>query len=153
MACFGATLALLFSYSCFVNSGDAMAQIVVIEDEPVLRLTFRHILESAGHCVWDAGNGRDGIAQCREHRPDLVITDVIMPELSGNEAVAILQEEFPNMPVIAMSGLPVRTDQCIGGCPLAMAGPIWRGSRWAIYLFLVRGSAELPGDQCRPHPA
>ncbi len=86
-----------------------MAQIVVIEDEPVLRLTFRHILESAGHCVWDAGNGRDGIAQCREHRPDLVITDVIMPELSGNEAVAILQEEFPNMPVIAMSGLPVRT--------------------------------------------
>lgn len=85
-----------------------MARIVVIEDEPVLRLTFRHILESEGYRVWDADNGRDGVEQCRKHRPDLVITDVIMPELSGDEAVAILQEEFPGLPVIAMSGLPVR---------------------------------------------
>ncbi len=82
-----------------------MAIIVVIEDEPVLRLTFRHILEAEGHEVWEADNGRTGLALCRSKRPDLVITDLIMPELTGAEAVTILDRELPNTPVIAMSGM------------------------------------------------
>jgi twitching motility two-component system response regulator PilH len=80
------------------------ARIVVIEDEPVLRLTFRRILERHGHQVWDAENGVEGLSLCREQLPDLVITDLIMPELPGDEAVRILREEFPSLPVIAISG-------------------------------------------------
>ena len=81
-----------------------MSRIVVIDDEPVLRLTFRLILEQDGHEVWDAENGRDGLDICRHERPDLVITDIMMPEQEGTETVSILHDEFPNLPVIAMSG-------------------------------------------------
>ncbi len=82
-----------------------MPHIVVIEDEPVLRMTFRHALEERGYEVSDAANGRQGIELCRAKPPDLVITDVIMPELSGAEAVEILGREFPGLPIIAMSGM------------------------------------------------
>lgn len=81
-----------------------MARIVVIDDEPVLRLTFRYILEQVGHQVWDAENGRVGVEICRTAHPDLVITDMIMPEQEGLETVEILSREFPGMPIIAMSG-------------------------------------------------
>lgn len=81
-----------------------MSRIVVIDDEPVLRLTFRLILEQDGHEVWDAENGRDGLDICRHERPDLVITDIMMPEQEGTETMSILHDEFPNLPVIAMSG-------------------------------------------------
>ena len=81
-----------------------MSRIVVIDDEPVLRLTFRLILEQDGHEVWDAENGRDGVDLCRHERPDLVITDIMMPEQEGTETMSILHDEFPNLPVIVMSG-------------------------------------------------
>lgn len=82
-----------------------MPRILLIEDEPALRLTFRHILEGNGHEVQDAENGRVGLELCRQNRPDLVITDVVMPELSGEEALSILFQEFPDLPIIAMSGM------------------------------------------------
>ncbi len=85
-----------------------MSRIVVIDDEPVLRLTFRLILEADGHKVWDAENGRVGVDICRHERPDLVITDMIMPEQEGFETLSILHDEFPGLPVIAMSGAGVK---------------------------------------------
>jgi DNA-binding NtrC family response regulator len=81
-----------------------VCRIVVIDDEPVLRLTFRHILQEEGHEVWDAGNGRSGLALCRETNPDLVITDVIMPEQEGIATIKTIHAEFPEMAIIVMSG-------------------------------------------------
>ena len=81
-----------------------MSRIVLIDDEPVLRLTFRHILEGAGHEVRDAANGKIGVSLCRQACPDLVITDVIMPEQEGGATLEILEREFPGVPVIVMSG-------------------------------------------------
>ena len=88
-----------------------MSRIVVIDDEPVLRLTFRLILEADGHKVWDAENGRVGVDICRHERPDLVITDMIMPEQEGYETLSILHDEFPGLPVIAMSGAGVNSSR------------------------------------------
>ena len=85
-----------------------MARILVIDDEPVLRITFRHILEEEGYEVFDAEDGAEGVEVCRESHPDLVITDMMMPKQEGSETVAILRQEFPAMPVIAMSGAEVR---------------------------------------------
>lgn len=84
-----------------------MARILVIDDEPVLRFTFRHILEEEGYEVFDAEDGIEGVEVARESRPDLVITDMMMPRQQGGETVAILNREFPAMPVIAMSGADV----------------------------------------------
>ncbi len=73
----------------------------------MLRITFRHFLEEAGHEVLDAEDGLDGVRVCRETQPDLVITDMVMPRQEGAVTVAILAREFPGMPVIAMSGASV----------------------------------------------
>lgn len=80
-----------------------MSRILVIDDEPVLRLTLRYLLEQEGYQVWDAENGRVGVEICRHECPDLVITDIVMPEQEGEATFEILQEEFPEVPVIAMS--------------------------------------------------
>lgn len=81
-----------------------MPRIVIIDDEPVLRMTFRHFLEDDGYTVEDAGSGKAGVDLCRHERPDLVITDVTMPKQEGWETLSILREEFPGVPVIAISG-------------------------------------------------
>lgn len=81
-----------------------MSRIVIIEDDPVLRMTFRYFLEEQGYEVRDAENGQAGVAMCRQACPDLVITDMVMPVQEGHETVEILRREFPGVPVIAMSG-------------------------------------------------
>ncbi|MBI5095007.1 MAG: response regulator [Candidatus Hydrogenedentes bacterium] len=86
-----------------------MSRILVIDDEPVLRITLRYLLEQEGHQVWDAENGRVGVDICRNEHPDLVITDIVMPEQEGVTTFEILREEFPEMPVIAMSGAQAPT--------------------------------------------
>lgn len=80
-------------------------QILVIDDEPVLRLTFRHMLEKQGYQVRVADNGQTGLELVRESPPDLVITDLYMPEYDGYATIERLQEEFPDLPIIAMSAV------------------------------------------------
>jgi CheY-like chemotaxis protein len=78
-------------------------RIAVADDEPDMRDYFRMILPRLGHevvCV--AGNGRDLVEGCRRTRPDLVITDVRMPELDGIDAAAAILAERP-VPVILVT--------------------------------------------------
>jgi CheY-like chemotaxis protein len=63
-------------------------RIAVADDEPVVRDYFRRILPLLGHeVVAAASNGRELVANCREHRPDLIIADVRMPDMDGDEAI------------------------------------------------------------------
>jgi len=80
-------------------------RLLIIEDEPVLRLTFRHLLETQGFAVGVAANGREGLEAFRDDPPDLVITDLIMPELDGFATIDSLRREQPELPIIAMSAL------------------------------------------------
>ena len=61
-------------------------------------------LEGVGHEVLEASNGRLGLALYRERSADLIITDIVMPEMSGLELMLELTRNFPNVKVIAMSG-------------------------------------------------
>lgn len=81
-----------------------MADIVIIDDEPMVRLTLRGMLEYAGHEVREAGDGREGLALCDEQCPDIVITDIIMPEQEGIETIRALRRDLPHVRVIAISG-------------------------------------------------
>lgn len=81
-----------------------MASILIIDDEPEIRALLRTVLESAGHRVTEASNGREGIALYRQQPADLVITDIHMPELNGLDLILELIHEFINVKVIAMSG-------------------------------------------------
>lgn len=83
----------------------AAASILVIDDEPVLRLTFKYLLEGEGYRVWVAENGREGIEIFHERPIDLVITDIVMPELDGYNTIEALRRESPFLPIIAMSAV------------------------------------------------
>lgn len=85
--------------------GKSMPRLVIIDDEPVLRLTFRHMLEEEGFQVWTAENGRIGQAVCKDVRPDLVITDLAMPEQDGYTTIRALHRDYPDLPIIAMSAV------------------------------------------------
>jgi len=81
-----------------------MATILVMDDEPSIRTLLRTALEAEGHQVIEASDGRSGIALYRRESPDVVITDILMPELNGLDAIIELTREFLNVKVIAISG-------------------------------------------------
>jgi CheY-like chemotaxis protein len=81
-----------------------MASVLVIDDDAALRRTLRRVLERAGHQVLEAPEGRTGLKVYLERKPDLVITDIIMPEQEGIETIMELRRVAPTVPIIAISG-------------------------------------------------
>jgi CheY-like chemotaxis protein len=81
-----------------------MATILIIDDELFMLDFVRKILESAQHTVLAATSADSGIEAYRAHRPDLVITDLIMPEKDGLEAIQELRKVNPALRIIAISG-------------------------------------------------
>lgn len=81
-----------------------MARIIVIEDHYAMRQTIREILEDQGHEILEAPDGESGIQLQRRSRADLVITDIFMPHKEGMSTIRELCLEFPELPVVAMSG-------------------------------------------------
>jgi DNA-binding response OmpR family regulator len=84
--------------------GVAVANILLVDDEPMLRRTFRAILEQAGHVVAEAEDGARAIASFVANKPDLVITDIIMPNREGVEFIGELRRQDREVPIIAISG-------------------------------------------------
>lgn len=81
-----------------------MARILVIDDDPLARITVRMVLERHGHQILEAENGSVGIAVDAEYRAALIITDIIMPEKEGIETIRHLRETRPSVKIIAISG-------------------------------------------------
>ena len=81
-----------------------MALIMIVDDDAHIQLALRQIVESAGHRVIEASNGQDAIELFEEFRPDLVITDVFMPQTDGIEAIRAIRRIMPGAKVIAISG-------------------------------------------------
>lgn len=76
------------------------SEILIAEDSPTQALQLRILLEQAGYRVRIATDGLDAVNQVRERQPDLVVTDLEMPELNGLEVVEILKCEYPRLPVV-----------------------------------------------------
>jgi DNA-binding NtrC family response regulator len=81
-----------------------MAKILVIDDDAVVRQTLTAILEDGGYEVMSAEDGRRGMAAFRNERPDLVITDIIMPEQEGIQTIIEMRKSTPDAKIIAISG-------------------------------------------------
>jgi len=81
-----------------------MSTVLVIDDEAPMRKMLRTILESAGHQVIEAPNGLVGVKEFRDHKPDLVITDLVMPEQEGLQTIHDIRKIDPQAKVVAISG-------------------------------------------------
>lgn len=81
-----------------------MAKILVIDDEPHILLMVKKMLERAGYEVDLASNGSEGLRLFDGIDPDLVITDIIMPEKEGLETIREMKRRNKDLKIIAMSG-------------------------------------------------
>ncbi len=79
-------------------------RILLIDDEPMVCELVETMLSAAGHAVVVAANGRIGLEQLETSDIDLVLTDIIMPEVEGIEMVMTIRKRFPDKTIIAMSG-------------------------------------------------
>jgi len=89
-------------------------QVLVVDDDAHVRSFLSELLESNGYSVIEAENGRAAQESCQYRTPDLVITDLVMPEQDGLATIHALHQDWPGMPVIAISG-------AFGGAYLGMA--------------------------------
>ena len=81
-----------------------MAQILLVEDEPAVRRILRLMLEKAGHLVEGADNGQTALAAFERRRFDIIITDIVMPQCNGLEAISSIRGRDADLQIIAMSG-------------------------------------------------
>ena len=81
-----------------------MAHILVIDDDPVLRRVITLALEAVGHSVLRCENGRKAVAYLEHDHTDLLITDIVMPEMDGVETLRAARQLDPDLPILAISG-------------------------------------------------
>jgi CheY-like chemotaxis protein len=105
----------------------AGASILLVDDNDDARVTIARILEMAGYGVVQAPNARVASGLLKENVPDLVITDMFMPEGDGLEMLNELRAREPKIPVIAISGGGMQQGLDI----LAIAGRL--GARQVLY--------------------
>ena len=86
------------------EDGGTMKKILVIDDDASVRDTIVQILEGEGYAVISAEDGKRGFALFRSEHPDLVITDIIMPEREGIQTITDIRGVSPKAKVIAISG-------------------------------------------------
>ena len=79
-------------------------EILIIDDDPAIRDMLSLYLRSEGHAVRTAASGPEGIARCHEHPPSLVLCDLSMPGMSGLAVMSRLTGDFPDLPVLVVSG-------------------------------------------------
>jgi two-component system cell cycle sensor histidine kinase/response regulator CckA len=78
--------------------------ILVVEDEDMVRSLSREVLESCGYTVLEATNGMEALSMCAEHEINLLITDIVMPQMGGRELAEKLSEAYPKIRVLFTSG-------------------------------------------------
>ncbi len=78
---------------------------IVVDDHAVVRRGLRDVLEQAGDIkvVAEAGDGSEAVSLACEHRPDVVVVDVSMPEIDGAEATKLIRERCPEVSVVALT--------------------------------------------------
>ena len=79
-------------------------QVLVIDDDVAVRQTIALLLEDAGIGVTQAADGKEGLRCFQRARPDVIVTDIIMPEKEGIQTNADIRKQDAKLPIIAISG-------------------------------------------------
>src|SRR4051812_45619568 len=105
-----------------------MARVLVVDDSRTVRAIVSQQLSGAGHEVLEAADGKGGLALFVRTSPDLVISDVVMPEMDGFEILGAIRRAAPATPLILMSGggRALRVDDLLRSAKLLGARQVLR---------------------------
>ena len=81
-----------------------MARVLIVDDEQMLREMLQQMLDIEGFETFTASNGSEALSVFKQCDPDVVVTDIIMPEKEGLEIIQILKGKKPNLKILAISG-------------------------------------------------
>jgi two-component system cell cycle response regulator DivK len=104
-------------------------KILIVEDNELNMKLFHDLLEVHGYATVQTKDGREAMDLAREHRPDLILMDIQLPEVSGLEVTRWIKadEELRDIPVIAVTAFAMKGDEekiRSGGCEAYIAKPI-----------------------------
>jgi CheY-like chemotaxis protein len=101
----------------FCRRATPSARILIVEDDDFVRASMVSSLEALGHVVTQAPDGEAGLAEVRRGRPDLIITDYLMPGMTGTELMLRAREVLPGVPIIIATGYAdmKAIEQVLGG--------------------------------------
>jgi CheY-like chemotaxis protein len=85
--------------------GQLNERVLLVEDEPLARKLISRYLVAAGYVVRMAEDGLDAIGKLRTGLPDVIVSDLKMPRMTGIEFLAVVRKRFPQIPVIVLSGM------------------------------------------------
>jgi CheY-like chemotaxis protein len=88
-------------------------RILVVDDDSAVRDSIAEVLRAEGANVVEAANGRDAVERLRKERFDLVLSDVVMPEMDGYELFQTARREAPETPVVLMTAFYYDQDHII----------------------------------------
>jgi CheY-like chemotaxis protein len=80
-------------------------RVLLVDDDPLIRKLISGCLVAAGYVVQTAVDGLDALGKLRAGLPDLIISDLNMPRMSGLELLAVVRKRFPQIPVIVISSV------------------------------------------------
>ena len=103
--------------------------VLVVEDNELNMKLFHDLLEAHGYNILQTKDGMDALRIAREHRPDLILMDIQLPEVSGLEVTKWIKEDesLRTIPVIAVTAFAMKGDEekiRSGGCEAYIAKPI-----------------------------
>ncbi|MGH8649050.1 MAG: response regulator transcription factor, partial [Burkholderiales bacterium] len=96
------------------NKMDRRTRILIIEDEPAMVAGLRDNFEYEGYEVISAGDGLAGLERALADDPDLVVLDVMMPQMSGLEVCKQLKARQPSIPIIMLTARGEELDRIVG---------------------------------------
>ncbi len=108
-------------------------KVLIVEDNELNMKLFHDLLDAHGYETVQTRNGLDALALAREHRPQLILMDIQLPEVSGLEVTRWLKDdmELREIPVIAVTAFAMKGDEeriRSGGCEAYISKPISVGS-------------------------
>ena len=121
-------------------------QILVVEDDPDVRRVICECLGLIGYSVVEAGNGTEGLQAIARHKPDLLVVDYAMPDMTGAEVISKAREMVGDLPVILATGYAdMAAVERLAGKPAILRKPFDINSLGAAVAFALEGVPEHEG--------